>query len=126
MLISFFLPLFSVSFLGITITMSPAEMTFGKQILGTTVSNFSNILFIVPGVCAILALLALRDRAANIVSIVLGIVSLAIVLICITYIPTTDYIKPDMAIGLYLNVIASAALIGLSVFKLYSASRQKR
>ncbi|WP_245526911.1 hypothetical protein [Coriobacterium glomerans] len=107
MLVCFFLPV--IEFGGISF--SPVGMAFGVNIAGYMMSDPSNIIFIVPAICALISLVAFRGKAANIFAIMFGAINIVLIIGLAFYATVSIQSDINLSVGLYLYVLSSIALI---------------
>lgn len=109
MVISFFLPLVSLSAFGYSYSMSGFGMTFGSKYLS---GEFTNIVFLIPGIAALLvSLLVKKPQPRAIAQIVIGAITTIAFLAFMGYVNDNTYGVGKMSLAFYLFIICAIALI---------------
>lgn len=109
MVISFFLPLVSLSAFGYSYSMSGFGMTFGSKYLS---GEFTNIVFLIPGIAALLvSLLVKKPQPRAIAQIAIGAITIIAFLAFMGYVNDNTYGVGKMSLAFYLFIICAIALI---------------
>ena len=113
MVISFFLPLVSLSAFGYSYSMSGFGMTFGSKYLS---GEFTNIIYLVPGIAALLVgLLVKKTQPRAIAQIAIGAITVVAFLAFMGYVNDNTYGVGKMSFAFYLFIICGIVLIACGI-----------
>lgn len=121
MIVSFFLPFVGMSIFGYDLSFSAFNATFGVEFMGQHVDgNPVAILFVVPGVVALLGALLAKGKAGSVLSIVCGAALLALLALNVSEANESmgGYLTVDLLIGSWLFIISGIASIVGGVLEL--------
>ncbi|WP_455139370.1 zinc ribbon domain-containing protein [Thermophilibacter sp.] len=114
MIVAFFLPFVGTSIFGYEFSFSAFNAAFGIDFMGQHLDgNPAALLFVVPGVVALLGALLAKGKAGNILSIVCGAALLALLALNVSNANESlgGYITVNLLIGSWLFIIAGIASI---------------
>lgn len=114
MIVSFFLPLVGMSVLGYDFNFSAFQGTFGMEIMGSHIDGAPQlILFVVPGIVALLFALVAKGKAGDVLAIVCGAAIIALLWLNMSNANDSlgGYMTLDLLVGGWLFVISGVASI---------------
>lgn len=123
-LVALALPMCGTGFLGFSESMSGLDMIFGGEAFGHSYDgDLSNLLLLVPGVLGLVGTLLAHGRAALVTRAVGG--ALGVLLVLILGSAASESGDYDLQVGFWLLLLASVALVALSVRGLVAGARAR-
>ncbi|WP_455136422.1 zinc-ribbon domain-containing protein [Thermophilibacter sp.] len=114
MIVAFFLPLVGTSVFGYEFSVSALNVAFGIDVFGSHLDgNLVAILFVVPGIVALVGALLAKDKVADIVAIVCGAALLLMLAYVVWYAndAVDGYVPINLLVGAWLCIISGIASI---------------
>lgn len=113
MVISFFLPLVSLSAFGYSYSMSGFGMTFGSKYMS---GEFTNIIYLLPGIAALLVgILVKKPQPRSIAQIAIGAITVIAFLAFMGYVNDNTYGVGKMGLAFYLFIICGIVLVACGI-----------